>query len=431
MDIEIYPSLKLEGKIQAPPSKSYTHRAVFMGALAKGRTIIRSPLISRDTNASMNAMSQLGAKLSRSDDHLVIEGIKRFQVPEDVIDVDNSGTTMRFLTALSAHLPGTVKLTGDPSIQNRPMGPLLEALLQVGIQCFSESGDGTPPIIIKGGTFKTDHISIPGNISSQFISGLLISAPLAHFDITIELTTPPKSSPYLAITIEMLQKFGIKHTYDPDQRIYHIVGNQTYQPIDFTIPGDFSSAAYFLTAGALLDSNITISNLDINDPQGDKEIVELLKTIGAILSVNTSEKSINIKRRELKAFQVDVSNIPDLVPILAVVASFIPGKSKLINASHLRLKESDRLHTITTELRKMKVDIEELSDGLIINGTSEHKGAILETYNDHRIAMALVIASLPLKEKTLIKNIDCINVSYPNFLKDLEKLGGNFRVINE
>ncbi|NVM28387.1 MAG: 3-phosphoshikimate 1-carboxyvinyltransferase [Candidatus Helarchaeota archaeon] len=428
MDIEILPSPRLNGKIQAPSSKSYTHRAIIMGSLAEGTSTIREPLIGADTEASINAMRAFGAKILEEGDQLIIKGIRELKKPDKTINVENSGTTIRFITALAAHVPDTVKLTGDESIQKRPMGPLLDALSQLGIECFSEPQDGTPPLIIKGGRVNGGKISIPGNISSQFISGLLISSPLAQDEVTIQLTTPLKSTPYLAITSEMLNNFGIKHQYDPKQRVYRIPGQQTYHPIDFTIPGDFSSAAFFLAAGAILDGEISVSNLDLTNPQGDKQIIQILENIGANILIRKDEKTITVTKGTINPFETDCGDIPDLVPILAVLASFIPHKSKLFNAAHLRIKESDRLHTITTELQKMKVEIEELPDALIINGSSDHQGAVLETYNDHRIAMALIIAALPLQEKTLIKNIECIKVSYPTFLEDLKKLGGNFRV---
>ena len=289
------PSPRLTGTITAPPSKSYTHRAVIMGALANGITTIREPLIGSDTLASIRAMRALGAEILEEGKKLTIKGIKEFKLPVDVIDVENSGTTIRFVTALTAHAPGTVKLTGDASIQKRPMGPLLEALVQLGIECESEPNDGTPPIIVKGGKVKGGNITIPGNISSQFISGLLISTPLAGSDVTIQLTTPPKSSPYLEITSHMLEQFGIKHSYDRTHRVYQIPGQQRYTPIDFTIPGDFSSAAFFLAASSILDADISISNLNVDDPQGDKEILEILRGIGAKISINPQEKIVNVK----------------------------------------------------------------------------------------------------------------------------------------
>lgn len=433
MDIEVYNSPSLTGTIRAPPSKSYTHRAVIMGALARGGngiSTIKDPLIGEDTEASIKIMRALGAKISNEEDKIIIKGIKKFQVPDDVLDVENSGTTIRFMTALAAHVPGIIKLTGDSSIQKRPMGPLLNALTQLGVKCWSEKNDGTPPVFIQGGKLKGGHIKIPGNISSQFISGLLISAPLAQSDVTIELTTELKSAPYLAITSYMLNKFKIKHSYDPQHRFYRIPGHQTYQPVDFTVPGDFSSAAFFLVAGALLEGQISISNLDIDDPQGDKQILQILKEMGVKISTGPRKKLVTVRKGGLKPFEIDCTDIPDLVPILAVLASFIPGESRLFNAAHLRLKESDRLHTITIELQKMDVDIQELEDALIIKGNPMHQSAVLESYNDHRIAMALIIASLPLEDKNIIKNIECIKVSYPHFLEDLKTLGGNFQVID-
>jgi len=431
VDIEIYHSPILTGTIRAPPSKSYTHRAVIMGALAAGTSTIREALIGDDTEASIKAMRALGAEISSEKDKIIIIGIKKFRIPDEPINAENSGTTIRFMTALAAHVPGTIKLTGDSSLQKRPMEPLLDALSQLGVKCWSEKNDGTPPIVVQGGKLRGGHIKIPGNISSQFISGLLISSPLAQSEVTIELTTELKSTPYLAITSYMLDKFKIKHAYDFQHHMFRIPGRQTYQPLrDFTVPGDYSSAAFFLVAAALLEGEISISNLNMDDPQGDKQILEILKEVGAKISLKPEKKMVTASKGSLKPFEIDCSDIPDLVPILAVLASFIPGTSKLFNAAHLRLKESDRLHTITTELLKMGVDIQELADALVINGHPVHKSAVLETYNDHRIAMALTIAALPLKETSCIRNAECIRVSYPNFLEDLKKLGGNFQVIN-
>jgi len=430
LDIEIFPSPHLKGSIQAPPSKSYTHRAIIMSGLANGLSIISKPLIGTDTIASIEAMRALGASIREDNEKLIIEGTTKLHVPKNSIDVANSGTTIRFLTALAAHVPGLVRLTGDESIQRRPMGPLLDAMKQLGVKCWSESADGTPPLLVQAGILKGGQTSIRGDISSQFISALLISAPLAESDVIIQLTTPLKSAPYLDITHRMLQKFNIKFSYDPQKRVYHIPGRQTYHPVEFTIPGDFSSAAFFLAAGAILQGEITVSNLDMEDPQGDKQLIPLLKTIGAKVKIDIQNKNVTIRKNQLTPFKVDCKDIPDIVPILAVLASFIPGKSKIYNAAHIRIKESDRLHTITTELKKMNVDIKELPDGLIINGSVEHQCAELETYNDHRIAMALIIAALPLKGNTLIRNIDSIRVSYPSFLKDLKSLGGRFRVID-
>ncbi|MHA1424750.1 MAG: 3-phosphoshikimate 1-carboxyvinyltransferase [Candidatus Helarchaeota archaeon] len=412
MDIEIFPSPHLKGSIQAPPSKSYTHRAIIMSGLANGLSIISKPLIGTDTIASIEAMRALGASIREDNEKLIIEGTTKLHVPKNSIDVANSGTTIRFLTALAAHVPGLVRLTGDESIQRRPMGPLLDAMKQLGVKCWSESADGTPPLLVQAGILKGGQTSIRGDISSQFISALLISAPLAESDVIIQLTTPLKSAPYLDITHRMLQKFNIKFSYDPQKRVYHIPGRQTYHPVEF------------------LQGEITVSNLDMEDPQGDKQLIPLLKTIGAKVKIDIQNKNVTIRKNQLTPFKVDCKDIPDIVPILAVLASFIPGKSKIFNAAHIRIKESDRLHTITTELRKMNVDIKELPDGLIINGSVEHQCAELETYNDHRIAMALIIAALPLKENTLIRNIDSIRVSYPSFLKDLKSLGGRFRVID-
>jgi len=383
-----------------------------MSGLANGLSIISKPLIGTDTIASIEAMRALGASIREDNEKLIIEGTTKLHVPKNSIDVANSGTTIRFLTALAAHVPGLVRLTGDESIQRRPMGPLLDAMKQLGVKCWSESADGTPPLLVQAGILKGGQTSIRGDISSQFISALLISAPLAESDVIIQLTTPLKSAPYLDITHRMLQKFNIKFSYDPQKRVYHIPGRQTYHPVEF------------------LQGEITVSNLDMEDPQGDKQLIPLLKTIGAKVKIDIQNKNVTIRKNQLTPFKVDCKDIPDIVPILAVLASFIPGKSKIFNAAHIRIKESDRLHTITTELRKMNVDIKELPDGLIINGSVEHQCAELETYNDHRIAMALIIAALPLKENTLIRNIDSIRVSYPSFLKDLKSLGGRFRVID-
>lgn len=412
----------LNGKVEAPPSKSYTHRAVVLASLANGRSEILKPLESRDTMATFKGCVALGASIARERDRWVVEGKGELKTPDDVINVENSGTTMRILTAVSALAPGFTVLTGDDSIRKRPMGPLLDALHQLGVECWSTKGNGTPPIVVKGGGIRGGDAFIRGDISSQFISALLVVSPLTRAETSITLTSELKSKPYVYITMEVMEAFGVK--VKVEGRSFR-AERCSYKPSSFLIPGDFSSASFLLAAAAITDSDVTVTNLDVNSPQGDKKIVDVLREMGC--KVDVGENWVRVRGGgELTGVDVDCGDTPDLLPVISVLGAYANGRTRIFNAEHVRFKESDRISVMASELSKMGVEVEEMKDGLVIKG-GRVKGSTVDAHGDHRILMALVVAALAAEGETMILGEDCVDVSYPAFLDDLERLGASFR----
>ncbi|WP_423793109.1 3-phosphoshikimate 1-carboxyvinyltransferase [Methanocaldococcus indicus] len=417
----------LEGKVKAPPSKSYTHRAVIGASLANGISKIYSPLWGKDCLSSVYSCRKLGTKitLNLKDDVWIVEG-GEYKTPDNIIDVGNSGTTLRILTSLSSLIPkGYAILTGDSSIRKRPMQPLLDALKQININAFSSKLDGTAPIIVESGEIDGNLVRIRGDISSQFITSLLMLLPFNKEDTKIELTTPLKSKPYIDITLDILDKFGIKVEVLEDG--FLVYGNQKYKNIDYTVEGDYSSSSYLIAAGVLINSNIEIINLFENSKQGDKKIVEIVREMGADIKVKKDRVILN-GEYNLEGIDIDAKDIPDLVPTLAVLGCFAEGKTKIYNAEHVRYKESDRLRACYTELKKMGAKIEERKDGLIIEGVKKLKGAKLNTYHDHRLVMAFTIAGLKAEGETIIDNEESVKISFPNFIEVMRSLGANIEV---
>lgn len=422
MSLKVIGKGSLEGAISAPPSKSYTHRVFVIASLAEGKSEILNPLISRDTLSTIRACEALGSAIeSRGEGIWYVSGSSSLKTPEDVINVDNSGTTIRIMTAVSALAPGFTVLTGDSSIRQRPMGPLITSLGELGAKCFSTRGDGKPPIIVEGGGIKGGETKIPGHISSQFISALLIACPLAENETRISFTSELKSKPYLDMTLEFLNYFRGKIEYLPNLGLI-IPPQQTYLPASVRIPGDFSSASLVLSAAAITDSDVKIQNLDMDTAQGDKKIVDLLQEMGAEIEVG--EKYVRVKGdKKLNGISFDCGDNPDLLPVLAVLGSVAEGKTEIFNAQHVRFKESDRISTMAKELSKMGVRVEEKPDALIVYG-GKIKGAHVESYNDHRVLMALSVAALAAEGETVISGVESVDVSYPSFIEDMISLGG-------
>ncbi len=412
----------ITGTIPAPPSKSYTHRAIVVASLSVESEILY-PLLSEDTRATISASTEIGADVTVSEDRLIIKGVQRPEVPDRVIDVLNSGTTLRFFTAITSLAPGTSVLTGDASIQKRPNTPLLRALCDLGANAFSTKGDGTAPIVVQG-PLKGGRTRISGSISSQFISALLIACPLAENDSTIEIEGELKSRPYIDVTLEVLREAGI--TINERNGRFLIKGNQIVDLKKYTVPGDFSSSSYLLAAGALVGDQVTIRNL-YPSVQGDAAIISILKEMGADIVWNKEDGEVMIKKSDLHGTIVDVGRTPDLVPTLAVLGACASGEMRIVNARHVRYKETDRLHAMTVELAKMGVDIIEKEDELLIRGGEIH-GASLHGWDDHRIVMALSVAGM-VAGNTEIDTAESVSVSYPGFFLDMGRLGAGMREV--
>jgi 3-phosphoshikimate 1-carboxyvinyltransferase len=409
---------ELKGTANAPPSKSYTHRAIAIAALSK-KAIIHYPLISEDTKATIRASEAFGATIEHKNDALTITGFNgKLKVPDNVLDVANSGTTLRIMTAVSSLVDGAVVLTGDASIRTRPNTPLLKALNDLGAEAFSTRNNGMAPIVVKG-KMKGGKVHIDGSISSQFISALLIACPFASNETTIMIDGVLKSRPYVNITIDMLKDAGAKIIVDEKANLFTVPPCQEYDLRSYNVPGDFSSASYMMAAGALC-GDITIKNLYPSE-QGDSALIEILDKMGAQISWDKKKGEVKVSKSELHGIKVDVGKTPDLVPTLAVLGAAVEGSMVIENAEHVRYKETDRLHAMTVELKKMGVDITEEKDRLIIKG-GKMKGAKVHGWDDHRIVMALAVAGMVAGETT-IDTIESISISYPGFFEDLNRAG--------
>lgn len=420
----------IKGNVFAPPSKSYTHRAITLAALSE-EAVVHRPLLSADTLATIRASRLFGASIEEKGDKLLVCGMNgRPQVPDDVIDAANSGTTLRFMTAIAGLTDGITVLTGDSSLRTRPNGPLLEVLNNLGAKACSTRGNERAPIVVKG-RIKGSEVEISGSISSQFISALLIACPLAENSTTLSIIGKLKSRPYVDVTIEMLGLAGIKiHTDDNNGTRFIIPGKQKYSLKEYTIPGDFSSASYLLASAAMLEgSEVTVKNL-FPSKQGDKVIIDTLKQMGADITWDMEAGIVTVKGgRKLKAITFDAGATPDLVPTIAVLASVAEGTSRIENAEHVRYKETDRLRALATELPKMGVCLKEEKDSLTITG-GQLKGAEIHGWDDHRIVMSLAMAGM-VAGNTTIDTIESVSISYPDFFKDMRSLGAKIEEISE
>lgn len=404
------------GTVRAPPSKSYTHRAIVLAGLSRGDSVLRRPLLSGDTLATLKGMEQFGAIVRREGDDLMIRGGK-LRAPSGPIDCGNSGTTLRLLTGIASLLKSDITLTGDESLRTRPMKPLLAALSEMGVRAVSASREGLPPITIRGPNHgRWTHIK--GDISSQFISSLLISSALKDLDTEIVITTPLTSRPYVEITRDMMARHDVTSTETKNG--YRVLGGQRYRPRDHAIPGDYSSASFPLVAGALT-GKVTVAGLDPRDRQGDRAVLEVLERFGA--SVTVGDDAATVERGAMKGIDVDVGSMPDSFPILAVLATQASGATVLRNAKHLRFKESDRIATTVSFLANMGADIEEREDGCAVRGPTRLRGRSIDPSGDHRILMAAAVAGLVADGQTTISDSGAYKISYPDFVRDMRALG--------
>lgn len=411
------------GRIRAPPSKSYTHRAVLLAALSGGPCRIARPLLSEDTEATIAGVQAFGTEVVRRDDGLVISS-NGLRSPEGEVDARNSGTTIRLLSGVAALVDGPSLLTGDASLRKRPMGPLLDALIGLGAQCRSLGENGCPPVEIRG-PMRGGEISIPGFVSSQFISSLLIACPMAPEFTSVRVLPPLRSEPYVDVTIHMLSRFGVGAQVASDW--FYIPGRQSYRPTDFAVPGDFSSASFPLVAAAITDGDVTVEGLDAWMPQGDRRVLRLLETFGAAVDVRSDR--VRVHGGALKGQTIDIGDTPDLFPILAVLATRAEGESRFVNGEHLRLKESDRIASTVAFLGAMGADVRGTRDGCIVRGPSRLHEAFVESLGDHRILMAAAVAGLVADGPVDISDPSCYRVSYPSFLEDFRTLGADFEVV--
>lgn len=413
----------LKGNIQAIASKSVAHRYLIAAALGDREVFVNCHSVSEDIKATADCLRGMGAEIERKEGGFLVNPIRENPKKEKAILLCNeSGSTLRFLLPIVAALGMDGEFYRKGSLVDRPLHPLDEQLFQKGV-CLSKKEGG---ILWEEGTLQGGIFTLPGNVSSQYITGLLFALPLLDKDSQIHLTTPLQSEDYVKITLDVMEKFGVFVKYE--KNCFYIQGKQVYTvKSELNVEGDWSNGAFFLTGGTLNDSCISYTGLNKKSLQGDKKIVDILRCMGA--DIIEDDKGIyRVCKGKLKGITIDASPIPDLVPILALAGAVAEGKTHIINAERLRIKESDRLKTVYETLHKLGAEIEEEKDGLVICGKEKLSGGQVSSYNDHRIVMMAAIASLVCEKEVVILNAEAVNKSYPGFFEDFKKLGGNVKI---
>jgi 3-phosphoshikimate 1-carboxyvinyltransferase len=422
---QVRPS-RLSGSITIPPSKSHTLRAVLFASLARGQSVINNALTSPDVTAMIDACRMMGANIEIFPDKLVIEGTSgHVRTPDNIINVGNSGIVLRFITAIAAVGNGYTVVTGDHSIRHqRPMEPLLSAMQQLGAYAVSTRENGFAPVVIKG-PIRSGKAHLDGQ-DSQPVSALLIALALAEGDFEIQVENAGEK-PWVAMTLDWFDRLGIECRNDRFEH-YSITGGQRYDGFHYHVPGDLSSAAFPIAAAIITGSSLAVHGVDLDDCQGDKELIATLQKMGADIKIDRETKMLSIAAgSRLKGITVDINGFIDAITILAVVACFAEGETKLLNASIARNKECNRIQSIATELKKMGADIEELDDGLLVKG-ARLTGASMSSYGDHRMAMSLITAALAAEGSSSIGGVQCVSKTYPTFFVDFQTIGGNLVV---
>lgn len=425
MDVTVSQS-SVDGRVSAPPSKSYTHRAVLAAGYTEtgtGSVTIHNPLDSADTRATMRAVEAYGGTVTTTEAGLRVEGFgDRPTVPDDVIDCANSGTTMRLATAAAALADGTTVLTGDASLRGRPQGPLLRALETLGARTQSTRANSRAPLVIEG-AMTGGSAAIPGDISSQFVTALLMAGAVTEAGLDLTLQTELKSAPYVAITREVLEAFDV--TTRRTGRGFLASGHQQYTPPTdgYTVPGDLSSASYLLAAGALAGGTVMVTGVRPSE-QGDEAIIGILKQLGAPVEWDTAEGELTVMNAPLTGTTVDVEATPDLFPTLAVLGAAADGTTTLVNCEHVRYKEVDRVSAMAETLTRLGACVEETADTLTVHGgESDLQGVTVDGRGDHRVVMALAVAGLVATGETTVTDADHVAVSFPGFFETLSALG--------
>ena len=410
---------EIRGRVKAPPSKSYTIRGLMCAALARGESEIIDPLGSDDTEASLDVLSRVGVRALQSENSWQVSG-GDFREPNTDLFCRESAATLRFMTAICSLIPGECRLTMAPSLAARPIQALLQALRQLGADCQYQ--DENTSIVVKGSRLRGGVTELPGNISSQFVSALLLISPLADEGVKIRLTTPLESQPFVLMTLECLAKFGVKVNSSPDLREFE-TSRQAYQPVKYRVEGDWSSASYLLALGAL-SGEVEVENINPESLQGDKIILNFLQDMGA--SVTLGENSITVRRSKLKALKADLTDCVDLLPTIAILAAAADGVSEFTGIERARLKESNRVASMREGLERMGIKVVEERNRLAITG-SPVIGAVIDSQGDHRIAMAFSLLGL-MVGGTVINGAECVTKTYPEFWQTLKSIGGEVKI---
>lgn len=420
MKLTVRPS-NLSGTVAIPGSKSHTIRAIVIAALADGTSVLRQPLVSADTESALRAAAAFGAEVTCDEDWTVRGVGGQPRIPAQVVDVGNSGTTEYVMAAVAGLVDGTVVFTGDEQIQRRPVEPLLQALRDLGAEANTTHDNGCAPFTVKGPLRggKT-ALACP---TSQYLTALLLACPLAQGDTEIEVLSLTEH-PYVAMTLDWLDQLGVDYDRVRMERFW-IPGGQSYRPFAARIAADWSSATFFLCAGAIGTEPITLTGLDLDDPQGDKAVVDMLREMGA--TITETPAGLTVSGGDLHGAELDLNATPDALPALAVTACFATGETRLVNVAQARLKETDRIAVMAGELRKLGADVQEREGGLVIRG-SRLQGAAVDGHGDHRVVMSLAVAGSFAAGETTISTAEAVSITFPNFVALMESLGAEMQV---
>ncbi len=446
----------LSGHITVPGSKSHTIRALILSTLAEGTSHISNPLPSADCKSTANAIPLIGANVTFTENEWIVKGAgKNLHLPQDVVNVGNSGSLLYFLAPIAATQEGWSVFTGDQSIRKRPVDHVVDVLKQLGAEAYiARPGEKGCPLIVKGPISTKNTVHTPGSVSSQYITGLMMAALLMKGSLNIELSDP-KETPYLTMTQKWLEKTGAKVFISPDFKKIQVTPPESFNAFDSTIPSDWEGVAFPLIAALLTDSDITVENIDSSGTQGDDAIVSILTSIGADIEWNKEKETLRVRggkksrngigrlsteKLEGNELHINISGFPDAVCALAVTACFTEGTTVIEDAAMCRKKETDRLSVLVTELTKLGASVEAGDDFLVIHGHSplladgspnprfNLHGTTVESYDDHRMAMSLSCLGLALNEgeRVIVKNAECCSVSFPGFYESMNSIGAEF-----
>ncbi len=424
MKIKIKPG-NLKGTIEIPPSKSYSHRAVIAAALAENgkKSKIDNLKFSVDITTTTDIMENWGAEIERFESALEIIGNGGKVAPRDkYVQCNESGSTIRFLIPVGITSENELVFDGKGKLVDRPLDSYYKIFKEQGLKY--ETIGGKLPLTVNG-KLKSGNYEIDGNISSQFITGLLYALPLLEGDSKLIINKNLESKGYVDLTLEILKLAGIE-IVNNDYKSFDIRGNQTYKPFNYTVEGDYSQVAFWIVAGIISanrDNEVKCLHVNKNSLQGDREIIEIVTRMGANLEI--FDDYVIVKPSKTKGTVIDISQCPDIGPVLTVLAALSEGETRIINGKRLRIKESDRITSIKTELNKLGGNVSEEGDSLIIQGVEEFRGGVtVNAWNDHRIAMSLAVASTRCEEEIILEEAESVRKSYPHFWDDFVKMGG-------
>lgn len=417
------------GSVTAPPSKSYSHRALILASLADGESTLNNFLVADDTRYTLDVLDVLGVSYQLDGNTLRVTGSGgKFPMPvgQHKVYVGNSGSTVRMAGPLAALTQGSLIFDGESALHRRPVSDLLQALKVLGIEARSLNRDGNPPIEIHGGVLQGGTVAVGGQISSQHVSGLLMVSPFANRNVRIKIRGSLLSKPYVDITIDAMRAFGGEvGNYNYEQ--FAVTAGKTYHAREYDVEGDYSSAAFCFAQGAIGGQPVTVRGLNPKSHQGDRYFLEIIKRMGA--DVSASKDAVTVSRHKpLKGITLDMGNYPDIVQPLAVIAACASGQTRINNIGHLIYKETDRINNTAAELLKMGVTLEATENTLTITG-GKPQGAEVDSHRDHRMAMSLAVLALFAEGDTVVSGVEAVSKSYPNFFEDLLAMGAQFQEV--